>query len=120
MTCGHSCNCPTYRDHIATVNVSSSAMPTRKQSVNEIEERQKRWDKDDDAYMRLVKQGLQPPTTEGAAVLEREATDRMEVEQGRVVGDKLMIGNEESSPDLVKEMKEGQEVVEELKDKGVL
>lgn len=41
------------------------------------------------AYARLVKQGVQPPSTVGAAALEKGASTKIEVEMGKVFGDKM-------------------------------
>lgn len=53
--------------------------------VKEVDDREKRWDKDMPAYKRLRKQGLQPKTIDGAAHLEAKATTRFEIESGRVL-----------------------------------
>lgn len=48
----------------------------------EVEAREKRWDKDMPAYKRLRDQGYQPKGIDGAAALERDATTRFEIESG--------------------------------------
>lgn len=50
---------------IASVRIGASAMPTRKEATNTM---QRSWDKqmrDDDAYKKLRRQGLQPRGTAG-------------------------------------------------------
>lgn len=88
--------------------------------MNEIERKEQEWKKDHDAYRRLRKEGYQPHQVDGAGTLESKATDRMEIEMAHVENDKVMIGNMESSPKLVKEMKDGQELAGQLKEEGIL
>jgi hypothetical protein len=45
--------------------------------------REKRWQKDMPAYKRLRQEGYQPPSIDGAAALERDATTKFEIESGR-------------------------------------
>lgn len=44
---------------------------------------ERRWAKDMPAYKRLREQGYQPPSIDGAARLEREASSRFEIESGK-------------------------------------
>jgi hypothetical protein len=45
--------------------------------------RDKRWEKDMPAYKRLRQEGYQPPSIDGAAALERDASTKFEIESGR-------------------------------------
>lgn len=84
MTCGKPCECPTYRDHLLSVNLSASATPSRgnRATVVDTNRRETTLGKDLDAYKRLRHDGLQPTRTTGAAVVERDATCREQVESG--------------------------------------
>lgn len=84
MTCPQGC-CPTYRDHLLSVQVAASAMPTRKVEANRIAQTENRWDKDMAAYRRLRKDGLQPKGIDGAAKIEGNAELRHEVESGQLL-----------------------------------
>jgi hypothetical protein len=46
------------------------------------------------AYRRLRDEGLQPPHVGGSAALERDATDPIEVNTGKIYGDKLPLVKE--------------------------
>lgn len=63
-----------------SVGISRVALGTRYPDVAETYARQARWDRDIPAYRRLRKDGLQPPTSDGAADLECSAVERHEVE----------------------------------------
>ena len=91
MTCGKPCECPTYRDHVASIGFAPSAMPSRTGGAFALEnvEREKRWTQDHAAYRRLVADGLQPQTLDGAAELERRASRPVEVEHGLGAPDEL-------------------------------
>jgi len=66
--------------------IAAGALPSRMGHVVEIDQRERRWSRDMDAYRRLRADGLQPPRIDGAAVLEQEARTRYEVESGRILG----------------------------------
>lgn len=87
MPCGKACNCPTYRDHLLTVGVAASAMPSRKGTVAATEAKERTLDGDLDAYKRLRKNGLQPKGIDGARRLEQGAEHAVEVESGRLLSD---------------------------------
>jgi len=69
---------------IAGISISSAAMPGRKSASHQINETEKRWHKDMDAYKRLRNDGLQPKTIDGAANVEAKATEKYQVETGLV------------------------------------
>lgn len=96
MSCGHRCDCPTYRDHLLSVNFSASAMPTRSQSKESLSvaKTEAGWEKDLPAYKRLRRDGLQPPHIDGSAKLEAVARDKVEVEAGKSYGNKLSIAKD--------------------------
>lgn len=83
--CGKPCNCPSYRDHLLSVSVAPSAMPSRSPEVAATKARDGRWQKDMPAYKRLRKDGVQPKSIDGAADIEKRATVKAEVESGQVV-----------------------------------
>lgn len=64
------------RDKLLSISV--------KKASRKIDERERQLDKDLDAYQRLRREGLQPPTNEGCARLEAEAVSRVEIEMGTV------------------------------------
>lgn len=61
-----------------------STTPTRTGAPDVIaaNEREKRWSEDLPAYKRLRREGLRPRSTEGAAMMERHANTRVELEHG--------------------------------------
>lgn len=63
-------------DKIRTIGVKKVSGTT--------DERERRLDADLDAYQRLRREGLQPPTNDGCARLEAEAVSRVEIEMGTV------------------------------------
>lgn len=67
---------------IAGIAMSSSAMPNRKSDTRAIEQKERRWDRDMDAYKRLRRDGLQPPNIDGSAKLEQKAEHKFQVETG--------------------------------------
>lgn len=70
MACGHPCECPTYRDHVASVSFSGMGMPSRRPEVADIQRREKALERDAPAYRRLRKDGLQPDHVDGSHKLE--------------------------------------------------
>lgn len=84
MTCGHSCACPSYRDHVGSVSIAPSATPSRNGGRHALitNETEKGWAEDHAAYRRMVKNGLQPAVLDGAAHMERHANHAAEVEHG--------------------------------------
>lgn len=82
MSCGKPCACPTYRDHLLSVGITASAMPTRSPAVVAITEREKRWDKDMPAYKAIRADGVQPRAIDGSAELQARANDEIEVTSG--------------------------------------
>ena len=67
---------------IAGIQVSSAATPTRRRENDAINQKEKRWDRDMDAYKRLRNDGLQPPNIDGSARLEQRAEHKIQVETG--------------------------------------
>jgi hypothetical protein len=71
----------------AHVSVPASATPSRRAGASHarwVNDTEKRWHKDMDAYRRLVRDGLQPPKIDGCAEVEKRAETKSEVESGRV------------------------------------
>lgn len=90
------CQCDSFLEHARGINIAPSATPTRSNAaVNNAREEQMQ--KDLPAYRRLRDEGLQPPHVGGSAALERDATDPIEVNTGRVYGEKLPLVKEWSS-----------------------
>ena len=73
MGCGKPCACPSYRDHLLSISVSASAMPSRKPEAAAKNVREAQWERDMPAYKRLRKNGIQPTRIEGSADIERSS-----------------------------------------------
>ena len=84
MSCTKGC-CPTNRDHWMSVGISPSATPTRSRGAVEINNREKQWTTDMDAYKAMRRQGLQPRSIDGADRLAATASDPLEIEMGRTL-----------------------------------
>lgn len=84
MTCGKPCACPTYRDHLLSVNLSATATPTRTGHAEVVTTNRKELQlgQDLDAYKRLRNDGIQPVHTRGSADVEQRAQCRQQVESG--------------------------------------
>ena len=67
--------------------IASSAAPTRSRSARaiQINATEKQWDKDIPAYVRMRKNGEQPPRIDGCADLDARASTRFEVESGQIM-----------------------------------
>lgn len=65
---------------VAGISFGANTTTTKGQSVAEINQRAKNWDKDMPAYKRLRKNGVQPKSIDGAAALEAKASTVAEVE----------------------------------------
>lgn len=65
---------------VAGISFGTNTTTTRGQTVAEINQRAKNWDKDMPAYKRLRKNGVQPKSIDGAAALEARASTVAEVE----------------------------------------
>lgn len=87
MACGKPCNCASYREHLLSVGFAASAMPSRHATVADTTVREKKLDKDLDAYKRLRADGLQPKSIYGTDRLEKHADHALEVESGRLLAD---------------------------------
>lgn len=68
--------------------ISASATPNRSGAprVLQIDATEKQWDKDRPAYKRLRMDGMRPPHVDGAARLEAQATNDLEVNTGLQYG----------------------------------
>lgn len=82
MSCGHRCECATYREHVASIAFSATAMPSRRAVAANTAAAEKDLTRNRDAYKRLKDDGLRPHTLVGAAELERKATNKYEIERG--------------------------------------
>ena len=69
---------------ISHVAISSDAIPTRRADNARINETERQWHKDMDAYKRLRRDGLQPKKIDGSAKVEARATEKYQVETGLV------------------------------------
>jgi hypothetical protein len=87
MSYGCKCECQDFREHALGVSFAASAMPTRRGEAARISATESQWAKDGDAYKRLRRQGLQPKDVDGAAQLEKHATDKLEIERGKIYGE---------------------------------
>lgn len=82
-------NCTlSYRDHLLGISISAAAMPTRTgEDTLGTMVREKRWQRDEDAYRRLRKDGLQPPRVDGSALRERQGKTAYDIESRPVTID---------------------------------
>lgn len=87
MPCGRGC-CDTFAEHIRSISIAPSAMPSRHAHAAAAKQAGKEWEKDLPAYKRLVEAGLQPKSTAGTHVLEAKAALPVEVETGIVLSDR--------------------------------
>jgi hypothetical protein len=87
MTCARGC-CSSPAEHYRSISISAAATPTRRPQAVSTARAQKQMDKDHAAYRRLRAEGLQPPSTMGASLLEAKATNKFEVESGRLYGNR--------------------------------
>ena len=73
-----------YACKISGVQFAPSSMPSRGKGARaaRINATDSQWERDMAAYKRLVADGVQPPQIDGCAVVEREATSRIQVEYG--------------------------------------
>lgn len=72
----------------ASIQVTPSATPTRgKGHISETKKFARKQEKDLNAYARLVKDGVQPARTVGAAFAEAHANTRHEIEADKVYDD---------------------------------
>ena len=71
---------------IQTISFAPSAMPSRNMEAAAKNEAEKQLQKDLPAYARLRSEGMQPKSTKGAAALEANATSKVEVETGVIMG----------------------------------
>jgi len=69
-----------YREKLLSISIAGSATPTRSGN-HQAKVKQAQWDKDDEAYRRLVKAGLQPPTSKGSAYREATMDEAHQIEQ---------------------------------------
>ena len=75
-----------FKENARSFRTTPSATPTRS-SVEDFKEGEKQAVKDLDAYKRLRKDGLQPPSLKGASDLESRAKSDFEVSTGHVLKD---------------------------------
>jgi hypothetical protein len=66
---------------VSSVQLNAGAVNSNPK-FQEVEAREKRWNKDMPAYKRLRDQGYQPKSIDGAAALERDATTPFEIASG--------------------------------------
>ena len=107
MACPSGCH-NTYREHLLSINIAPSATPSRRggQEAKEINERERRWQKDMPAYKEMRKTGLWPTRIDGAAEMQTRARSQWEVETGHLF----------DSPQESKEALEGLEAARELRE----
>ena len=86
MACARGC-CATPREHYLSVGLSAAATPTRQGArvAKRIDDTEKKWERDFDAYRRLRKDGLQPKSSDGCYEIERDAADKVEVENNTIL-----------------------------------
>jgi hypothetical protein len=77
-----------YACKLSTINIAPSVAATTAGGAEAatVSAREARWSRDMPAYARLRADGIQPKGIDGSARLEATATERVEVEMGRVFG----------------------------------
>lgn len=87
----------TYIEHLRTIRISGAALPTRavNRTPGQPDEpliqtitREKRWERDNEAYKRLHKQGYRPPQVDGARFRERTAETVYDINERPVTVDR--------------------------------
>lgn len=76
---------------VAGISFGANSTTTRGAEVAATNQTAKNWDKDMPAYKRLRKEGLHPRSIDGAAEVEKKATERWQVE-GTPKGASLLQG----------------------------
>lgn len=72
---------------VRTISFAASAMPTRSPDAARAKMKDPELQKNLDAYRRLRMDGTQPKSIHTAAKMEAQATEKWEVETGRIVPD---------------------------------
>lgn len=67
---------------VQSVSIAASAMPSRSPHAASTNAMEKRWEADMPAYKRLRDNGLQPANIDGCSIIEKRATESIEVERG--------------------------------------
>lgn len=66
--------------------IGADALPNKRHGVRAADERERRLNDDLPAYKRMRRAGLQPPSTKGAAELERsEPSDQFDIDHGKLM-----------------------------------
>lgn len=95
-SCKDPCCNLSYRQHLLSVAFSANALPTRRftrtpgqpdEPVVQTNIRERRWERDTEAYKRLRKEGFNLPSVDGAAARERMAVTEHGLEHGPVAID---------------------------------
>lgn len=68
----------------AGVNISATALATKGTAVHATALREKRWEKDGDAYQRMRRKGMQPEHIDGSATLENEVGSQRDIKYRKV------------------------------------
>ena len=85
-----------YGQHLVSIGFTSAALPSRLTTHTEGQPdeptintniREKRWERDMDAFKQLLADGYAPPRMEGSALRLREGTDRYDMEERPVTID---------------------------------
>lgn len=82
-------NCTlTYREHLVGFGIACAAIPTRtSDDTLATMVREKRWERDMQAYKNLRADGLEPPQIDGSALRERQGESEYDVNQRPVTID---------------------------------
>ena len=87
---------------VASISISSSAMPTRSQGNIQIVKKEKKLTEDREAFKAMRDQGIQPARLTGAADLQRHATTKREIETGKILPKKIAQKVEAAAKELKK------------------
>jgi hypothetical protein len=86
----------TYREHLNGFGLSALAVPSRAvnrtpghkdEPVTQTLTRERRWERDMDAYKRLHREGLRPPQIDGSALREKQGQTKFDIESRPVTVD---------------------------------
>ncbi len=69
-----------FRDKLRSISFGTVPGGTRSQAVARIDQTERQWSQDIDAYRRLRKEGRQPPAIDGSATREKHAETAAQVD----------------------------------------
>lgn len=79
--------CKTFREHVGNGPFISGAATPSRSNVSRYAKTEAQWQADEAAYRRLAKDGHELSIADGAAEIEKRATQPIELEHGKVYGE---------------------------------